>query len=256
VIHCTAWQPPAEYARSRERRGRHGAMRCASVGLIPQECDWLLLLEDDTTVPAKVWEYSTEAFEKGYDWVSGFEIGRWSCPCPGLWHVRDFELTTPMPGKQHLEDVDATGIFCVLTKPSTYASVKWDVWDTDWGHDVAITYALKLKGYRLGVDWRLECVHMTQEGDLTCNMARPLTRRAQALDMQLQSYPNLEPLMSFASKGPKLQRRNRRGLVEMTYYRFGEDIEFDGVFYPKRTRVPRSVAKRMYDLRLIERPIL
>lgn len=256
-VHCSAWQPPAEFARSRERRGRHGAMRTASVGLVPADADWLLLLEDDTTVPEKVWQYGIAAINKGYDWVSGFEVGRWSCTCPGLWLYDDLTLNTPMPAENHLVDVDATGIFCVLTRPEVYAAVKWDVWDADWGHDVSITYALKQKGYRLGVDWRLECVHMTQDGDLTCDMATPLTRRVGPLDMQLQAYPNLRPLTSFSDEGPKLVRRTTKAnpFGDNTFYRFGEDIEYDGVVYPKRTRVPRTIAKLMYEDGLISRRI-
>jgi len=254
VVHCTAWQPPAEFARSRERRGRHGAMRCASVGLIPQTSEYLLLLEDDTTVPAKVWEYSTQAMRKGYDWVSGFEVGRWSCPCPGLWRFEDYALTTPMPGSEPLVEVDATGIFCVLTRPSVYASVKWDVWDTEWGHDVSITYELKRKGYRLAVDWRLTCTHMTQDGDLTCDMAQPLTRRVGGYNPLLQAYPNLTPMESFTARGPKLN--HRKPTSDTTFYRLPEDVTFDGVLYPKRTRVPRSIAKLMYEDGLISRVVL
>lgn len=253
VIHCTAWPPPGEFARSRERRGRHSAMRTASVGLLPQGAKYLLLLEDDTTVPEKVWERGTAAMRDGYDWVSGFEVGRWSCPCPGLWHYSDFELTTPMPGKEPVVEVDATGIFCVLTRPEVYASVKWDVWDQEWGHDVSITYAIKQKGYRLCVDWRLECIHMTQDGDLTCDMAIPLKRRVSGLNMSLQDYPGLAPLDSFAARGPRLNRRVPTG--DTTFYRFGEDLEYDGIVYPKKTRVPRSVAKLMYEDGLIDRVI-
>ena len=211
VIHCSAWPPPAEYERTRERRGRHAAMRCASVGLVPESAKYLLLLEDDTTVPAKTWKTLRADLGKGYDWVCGFEIGRWRCPCPGIW-----DMSAPgyrrsaTPGKG-LEDADATGVYLVLTTPDVYRALPWDVWDNNYGHDVSITWLLKKAGYRIGVDWSLECVHMTESGDLTCSMSEPTVnpRPLPPFAPVLFAHPDVVPFTEFQSCGPERVARKR-----------------------------------------------
>ena len=177
-------------------------MRCASVGLIPGS-KYLLLLEDDTTVPANAWERLTAGLDAGYDWVCGYEVGRWDCPCPGLWRIGDKRIRSAEPG-DGLEQVDATGLYLVLTTPELYRSVPWDVWDNSFGHDVSITWGFTKAGYRLGVDWTLECVHMTESKDWTCAMSGAYDRPVNPYQPVLNMWPGLEPLTEFQAEGPKL----------------------------------------------------
>jgi len=116
MLHCSAWAPPRDHARVAIRRKRHAAMRSASVGLIPKDAALLLLLEDDTLIPETGWAKLADALET-YDWVSGWEVGRWSCPCPGIWRIGDGHAVTPEPGGG-LEPVDATGLYFALTRPA------------------------------------------------------------------------------------------------------------------------------------------
>lgn len=173
VVHFSAWRPPGEYDNASRRRTRHAAMRCASAGLMPPDGE-LLLLEDDTLVPPDVWALLSAARSR-FDWVSGFEVGRWSVTAPGVWRIADGMMLSPRPGRG-TEGVSATGIYCVLTTTALYRLVRWDDWDDAYGHDVSCTYALTNAGYRLGVEWRCRCVHMTEKGDLTCDMAVTYSR--------------------------------------------------------------------------------
>ena len=187
-------------------------MRCASVGLIP-DAELLLLLEDDTTVPANAWARLTAALDAGYDWVSGFEVGRWDFRCPGVWRITPRRVETPPPGKG-VEPVDATGLYLVLTRPDIYRSQKWDVWDNGYGHDVSVTYRMTLAGYRLAVDWDARCIHMTEAGDLDTSEWKLVERPNPGHTPILHSTP-MVPLHDFPAgiprlKPPATQRARRR----------------------------------------------
>jgi len=205
VIHFSCLAPPGEKAKSHIRRKRHAAMRCASVGLMPKDCEYVLLLEDDTPPPSDCWAKLTAGIDAGYDWVSGFEVGRWGHTVPGIWRIDANHCSTATPG-DGLEQVDATGIFLTLTTPEVYASEKWDVWDNSYGHDVSITYRMTLAGYRLAVDWSLTCVHMTLDKDYTTDMAVAWTRNVNGHHPVLLESPNVVPLSDFQQEGPKVRR--------------------------------------------------
>lgn len=250
LLHVTAWPPPVERCKSRERRGRHAAMRTASVGLIP-DANLLLLLEDDTLVPKNAWNRLIKAYSQGYDWISGFEVGRWSCPCPGIWDMsKPGYRRSMMPGSAEVEECDATGVYLVLTRPEVYRARPWDVWDNAYGHDVSITWLLKQDGYRLGVDWTLTCTHITQEGDLTCDMAQ---ESVNPHPMPAFSPRHLDiditPLTEFPAEGPA--RGTPRYKQDARKYRLGKDVEMDGDVYRKGTSVDHATAREMYERGLI-----
>jgi hypothetical protein len=235
-------------------------MRCASVALIP-DADYLLLLEDDTTVPPNTWTRLKAALDDGYEWVCGYEVGRWDCPCPGIWRIDKRRISSAEPGTG-VEQVDATGIYLVLTTPELYRSAPWDVWDNSYGHDVSITYGYTRDGHKLGVDWTLECVHMTEERDWTVADAGPLTRSAHTYGPVLYSWPKIAPLTEFQSCGPRLIKEKElhapkrptntplEGRERM--FMIGKDIEYGGEYYARGSIVPRSVALSMFDAGLIK----
>ena len=247
VVHCSAWAPPKELALSRERRGRHSAMRTASVGLIP-DATYLLLLEDDTLIPPDTWELLSAGLEAGYDWVSGFEVGRWGAPCPGIWDLSKRGIRRSKDPGDGLEDCDATGVYLVLTTPEVYRAVRWDVWDNAYGHDVSITWLLKKAGYRVGVEWRAECIHITETEDLTCDMWGPMqnVKPLSTFKPTLIDYPNVKPLTAFPAHGPKRGRFIHESDTEQKY-RLGIDVVFDGKTYPKGSSVGHSLAVLMSE---------
>lgn len=262
VSHFSAWAPPGEFATGTTRRMRHAAMRCASVGLVP-DTKYLLLLEDDTTVPENTWERLSDAVDNhGYDWVSGFETGRWGCQCPGIWRVQAGKrVYTPTPS-DGLEDCDATGIYLVLTTPEVYRSKPWDVWDNTYGHDVSIVYDMKRDGRRIGVDWSLECVHMTEKGDLYCKDWVALSRKITGFNPILMSHPNLEPLTEFQPTGPRRRLPSPRGkalpvnepapLPRRKHYQLGVDVTFNGQLYPMGCRIPYELLVAMSEAGVVQ----
>jgi hypothetical protein len=171
AVYFSGRETPAEFANV-ARRTRHGLVRTASVALVPKT-GRLLLLEDDTLVPADVYARLSAALEQGYEWVCGFEVGRWGGNyCAGVWRFESrrgrLVAMTPMPGRG-VEPVDATGLYCTLTTCEVYRSVSWGLWDDALGHDVTITRGMSLAGRRLAVDWGCRCIHVTKDGDLTCD---------------------------------------------------------------------------------------
>ena len=261
LSHCTAWPPPGERCRSRERRGRHAAMRSASVGLIP-EADYLLLLEDDTTVPKNTWTLLSQDLAEGYDWVCGYEVGRWDCPVPGIWRIEGKNRIKSAEPGAGLERVDATGIYLVLTTPEVYRSRPWDVWDNAYGHDVSITYAMTLAGLKIGVDWRLECVHMTLERDWTVADCGSLTRTVGPHKPVLYSWPNTAPYTEFQSSGPRLIKqceidapKRMDNPTKERMYTLGIDVEFMGEHYPRGSVINKPTARAMSDAGIIKAKI-
>jgi hypothetical protein len=124
-------------------------------------------------VRAMHWNDFSAALEQGYEWVCGFEVGRWGGNyCAGVWRFESrrgrLVAMTPMPGRG-VEPVDATGLYCTLTTCEVYRSVSWGLWDDALGHDVTITRGMSLAGRRLAVDWGCRCIHVTKDGDLTCD---------------------------------------------------------------------------------------
>lgn len=165
VIHTSGFAPPAEKAGGNVRRPRHAMMRSASCALIPDGP--LLLLEDDTLIPPDTYAKLSAV---DADWVSGFEVGRWSDKCPGIWRIVGRRIyARPSSG---VEAVDATGLYCALTTARVYRSAPWHTWDNAMGHDVYCTNELTKQGYSLAADWSVECVHMTPKKDLTCDMVQ------------------------------------------------------------------------------------
>jgi len=175
-VHYSDWASGSERVDDgrlvRLRRARHTVMRVTSIGLMPRDVSRILLLEDDTLIPPHTWQSLLAGIKMGYDWVCGFEVGRWALRKPGLWQISGMEsptiLASAKPGKG-IAPVDATGVYCVLSRPEVYASVPWDEYDNAFGHDTSVTYRMKLAGYHLAAAWDVECVHMTETGDLSCD---------------------------------------------------------------------------------------
>jgi hypothetical protein len=165
--------PPAESPRL--RRPRHALMREASKYLVDDGP--LLLLEDDTLIPPETFGPLSET-KRRCDWAIGAEVGRWGRHRPpGVWRLqlhkgRPIRKEAVMPAAG-TEEVDATGFYCVLTQGAIYRSMDFLTWNETLGHDVHCTWRLTQAGRRLMVDWRVECVHLGQEGPVYVRDATP-----------------------------------------------------------------------------------
>lgn len=226
TVHVTGEAPPDDNSGTAPRRIRQAKMRQDTVSLIPK-CDKLLLLEDDTLVPRDAWKRLNALMRHGYDWASGFEVGRWKCPCAGIWKVDPGKLTSMMPGEG--TDCDATGVYLVLTTREVYATMPWDVYDNEWGQDVTVTWLLKQAGHKLGVDWDLRCVHMGPDRDWITSEVIRLRRKVGKLNPVHYD-----------------QHRQSGEPKPRSHYTLGKDVVMDGTFYRKGSRITRETAQQMH----------
>jgi hypothetical protein len=108
--------------------------------------------------------------------VSGVELGRWGIPHVGAWQADDAYDTTslrsPGPGAG-VQEVDATGMYCFLTKASTYMKHEFGLFDGFLGPDIDFGMSLRREGYRNFIDWGVSCIHMRREGALTLGKTQP-----------------------------------------------------------------------------------
>lgn len=225
TIHVTETPPPDDSAGTTPRRKRQALMRAHTFDFIRDDAELLLLLEDDTTVPADTWAKLTAMHADSYDWASGFEVGRWACPCAGIWRIEKTQLDSMMP-TGGVEDCDATGVFLVLTTPAVYKARPWDVYDNRWGQDVTVTHLLKRDGYRLGVDWSLQCIHMGPDRDWLCSEVVQLRRRLPALNPHHYLEPEPSPVIART-------------------YRLGVDVEWGGKTFKRGSKVDHATARLM-----------
>jgi hypothetical protein len=215
----------------RIRRPRHALMREASRSLVG-DGPLLLLLEDDTLIPADAFARLSET-KALCDWAIGAEVGRWGRHRPpGVWKFqlhkgRPVRKEALMPGRVKVEEADATGFYCVLTEGSVYRSMEFLTWNETLGHDVHCTWRLKQAGYRLMVDWRVECVHMGQDGPVYVREATPYSVGLPGnVDIRLRRVEVGE---------------QRKGVLRYPIA-IGVDCELEGRHYPKGTRVDHETA--------------
>ena len=227
---------------------RHGRSRQETVALVPKATDRLLLLEDDTTVPPDSWQKLSAMLESGYDWAIGFEVSRWQRPCAGIWRIQDGTISSMMPQfdldtESYVQDIDASGLYLVMTTPAVYAAQRWDTYDHTYGQDVSVTYALSQSGYRLGVDWSLECVHIGPDRDWTCGQVVEFVRAARPHQPE-HVDDMVKPAQSVVRGRTVTPLRNKRLVM-------GKTVEMDGVVYERGQRVDLATAIEMSNRNLI-----
>lgn len=225
TVHFTGLPPVNIGKDTTAQRKRQAMMRAHTFDFIRDDADLLLLLEDDTTVPADTWRKLTAMLADGYDWASGFEVGRWAIPCAGIWRIEP-KLREAMMPKDGVEDCDATGVYLVLTTPAVYKARPWDVYDNRWGQDVTVTHLLKQDGYRMGVDWSLECVHMGPDRDWLCSEVVP----------HRSKMPPMNPHHFSVPEPPPADRRE---------YCLAVDVNYAGKTWVRGTKVSHDTARLM-----------
>ena len=134
---------------------------------------YLFLIEDDTIV-------RTDALKKMLDlysvyphagFISGVQLGRWGFTTAGIWKVKNNpydiqSIESVMPG-QGVEEIDAAGLYCCLTKFDVYKKFDFKPYDDILGPDVAYGIWLRQQGYKNYVDWSITTRHLTKQGEIT-----------------------------------------------------------------------------------------
>jgi hypothetical protein len=163
----------AQKARLRgERRKRIADIHNYAKTIIG-DCKYVFSLEDDTIIKrdalAQLLRTYREYPHAGL--VSGLELGRWGTYYIGAWKLDDIYNPTlvqslmPESPQRALVEVDGTGLYCLLTKREHYVDHFFkDLEDGAMGPDIEFGVSLRREGYTNIVDWRVQCVHMSKDG--------------------------------------------------------------------------------------------
>lgn len=249
VLHVSGWAPPGDRDKATVRRKRHAAMRLALRGLLPKQ-GMLLLLEDDTIVPATVYTRLSAALE-GADIATGVQVGRWG-PAGrvyGLWQLtqdKDATSIRSCKGGKGYEYISASGLFAMLCRAEVYRQLDFRTWHDQLGQDVSVTYAFTRAGGRLVVDWGCGCGHHTPQEVIP--PSTPLTtERRHAM-----------PLTIMTPSGPFWPTEARKEpAVKQGRYRTKQRVVVDGkIAAGKGTDIPMEQAIEWARLGYIHDPVL
>lgn len=155
--------------------------------------DYIFGIEDDTIVPPLaltklIRDYGIYPYA---GFISGVELGRWGIPYVGAWRADDVYEPTRLEtiksiegmtltvaqvmGKTSLEEIDAGGFYCYLTRTSNFMEHEHASFDgNNLGPDVAYGLALRQQGLKNYIDWSIQCEHRTATGEgLTLANTKP-----------------------------------------------------------------------------------
>lgn len=180
-VQRTADRTPATFGLH-ERRKRIAAIHNESKALIGK-CDYVFGLEDDTIPPSHalanlLMGYAAHPFA---GFIEGVELGRWGVPYVGAWHVDDVyeptKIESMMPGVG-IEEIDAGGFYCYLTKRNNYMKHDYAPFgNNDLGPDVNYGIWLRQQGFKNYIDWSVNCEHRMRGGT---GISLPMTQPRQA----------------------------------------------------------------------------
>lgn len=136
-----------------------------------QEADTIFLAEDDTV-------YHPFALRNLFDvyreypyagFVTGVQVGRWDTPYLGIWNADDVynpQKLTSSALYTGVQQVHASGIYCMLTKAKTYLKHKFEPYQEVLGPDVNYGLWLCQQGYKNYANYNVKCTHIGLKGDI------------------------------------------------------------------------------------------
>lgn len=159
---------PANVSSMRRRRQRISEIHNTMKGLL-RRCDYIFLTEDDTLLPPNALLKMMEGYrffpEAGF--ITGVQVGRWGYTSIGVYTANDMitEVRSELSASG-LQEIDASGFYCLLTKKSHYIDHDFQPFEDILGPDVQFGLRLAMSGYKNYVDWSVNCTHMTLKGDI------------------------------------------------------------------------------------------
>lgn len=143
------------------------------------KCDYVFLIEDDGILPLNALKvllshYSMNSYA---GFISGAEIGRWGYTVVGVWKiVGDIyninHIESMIPPKEAfrgsaLEECDAAGIYCSLTRRDNYMNHTFKPFEDVLGPDSDWGFSLRQQGFKNYVDWGIRLDHLTKNGKIS-----------------------------------------------------------------------------------------
>lgn len=173
-------EDPAKTIETRRKRIAENHHKLVeSVEEVQSDYDFIWQIEGDAEIPEDALERLIEDYkflsqDNDVAYVSGIQVGRHGVYCLGAWHVSDDELKSADHRLEGLQEVDATGFYCLLAPIDKWLSGKAS-WDGQiYGPDVV--WGLSLGGKKF-IDMRIKLGHKIKSGvirpdDLsTCNVS-------------------------------------------------------------------------------------
>ncbi len=145
------------------------------------ECDYIFSVEDDTLFPPNALQKLMQAYvyNPHAGFITGVQIGRWGYTTPGIWRVDNpydvkwvQSLLPPIPQKpidpriDTIQEIDASGLYCLLTKREHYMSCTFEPFEDQLGPDFSFGIHLRKEGYKNYVDWSVNTAHLTKRGEI------------------------------------------------------------------------------------------
>ena len=127
--------------------------------------DLVWQLEQDVDLPDDALERLLENYNKlkgrDFGYVSGVQVGRHGLYCLGAWNIGENEFSSLDYKLTGIQEVDATGFYCLLAEGVTWLNGKaW--WEGEaWGPDVNWGISIPKKKY---VDMDLQIGHIVKNG--------------------------------------------------------------------------------------------
>lgn len=140
------------------------------------ECDFIFGIEDDTLVPKNALlnllrDYTLKPYA---GFIEGVELGRWGVYYVGGWKSDDIykstKLSSVMPPNdpRTLQEIDAGGFYCFMTRRDTYLSHKFDTFENNsLGPDVNFGMTLRKEGFMNYIDWNINCIHINKDKNIS-----------------------------------------------------------------------------------------
>ena len=133
--------------------------------------DYIFLVEDDTLYHPSTLRKLQEAYSNypHAGLISGVQVGRWGLKYVGLWktdNVYDIKRIESLRLGEGTQKIDASGLYCLLTKKETYMKHEFKHYEDILGPDVDFGIELRKQGFDNYVDFRVNCIHLTPKEEL------------------------------------------------------------------------------------------
>lgn len=132
--------------------------------------DLVWQLEGDSLLPDNCLEVLIENYKElkhpTFGYISGVQVGRHGIYALGAWHVSENEFSSVDYRLKGIQEVDATGFYCLLSPAYVWLKGVAHWTDEPYGPDVNWALSLKSQGFRNYANMDLQIGHKTKRGEI------------------------------------------------------------------------------------------
>lgn len=136
-----------------------------------EPCEYIFSIEDDTLFPTStlkklLTDYSYYPYA---GLITGVELGRWGYLHVGAWKVDNVYEPTQITSvliDSEIKEIDASGLYCCLTKYEVYMKHEFEPFDEALGPDFNYGLDLRKQGYSNYINYSINCTHLTKHGEI------------------------------------------------------------------------------------------